>query len=725
MNFRCPNCHQAIRVDNEELTADERTVDAVTCPSCNSRFSFSADVETTVRPALGITVEHFELRELLGEGSFGTVYKAWDKELERFVAVKIPRPGTVTEATSKQFVREARYAAGVSHPNVVGVHEIGQYQDSFYIATQLIDGVSLLELRQARQFTQRQSAELMIPLLRGIQAFHDRGIIHRDLKPGNILVDTAGIPYVADFGLARRDQPSELTVTQSGKIVGTIAYMSPEQARGEVSGLSNRSDIFSMGVILYELLTGRRPFEATGSRTVLYRILTEDAPKPRGASHRISRDLQTICMKALRKEPPNRYESAGEMADDLQRFLDGRPITARPVSLPEKAWKLIRRNRLLSAAVSITTISMLVALVTMLQPSSATVPVVVNIENGDADLHFVRYDDVLRVPHASHFEVRSVSGGQAWLTPGLYRVHAKDSTGRRHEVWRTVPELPTTALGDQRYPHRSWTIEDGTVVLQPFQLFADKDVADSMVTINGGTIQIGLVPEAGDLAGYHQQTVEAMQVAVNEVSYKSFRSVMNQPLKSGSTSKTYLSEFQQQYGDRSEIPDEMPVSGYPIDVAIVYCELAGGRLPSCIEWEFVATLGGTSPYSSGSEPPLANLDEIQIKLVSSATSDTTPSGIRNLCSSVAEYTDSRCFSYAVLYPSSFASPPAMSTSREDLLRLPELVEVRGAPGDWIATGSTTSMVNPRDRHTAPLPPADTEAAKVYGRIGWRMMRSLD
>ena len=120
------------------------------------------------------------------------------------------------------------------------------------------------------------------------------------------------------------------------------------------------------------------------------------------------------------------------MADDLQRFLDGRPITARPVSLPEKAWKLIRRNRLLSAAVSITTISMLVALVTMLQPSSATVPVVVNIENGDADLHFVRYDDVLRVPHASHFEVRSVSGGQAWLTPGLYRVHAKDSTGRRH-----------------------------------------------------------------------------------------------------------------------------------------------------------------------------------------------------------------------------------------------------------------------------------------------------
>ncbi|MFO0979768.1 MAG: serine/threonine-protein kinase, partial [Planctomycetaceae bacterium] len=326
MHFRCPNCHQPVQIQGNAGAPDDHTMDGVTCPSCNSHFSLSENDASTMTLPAGRRVEHFELHEILGEGSFGTVYKAWDLELQRYVALKVPRSGIITAESSAQFLREARMVAQIEHSNVVSVYEIGKYEDSFYIASQLIDGVTLRERLKIRPFTEREAAELLIPLLRAIQVFHDQGIIHRDLKPGNVLISADGTPYVVDFGLARRESPGEVTVTHDGKVVGTILYMSPEQARGEIKQLTNRTDIFAMGVILFELLTGQRPFEAAGSRTVLYRITTEDAPSPRSLKKGLSRDLETICLKALRKVPADRYESAKEMAEDLQRFLDGKPI---------------------------------------------------------------------------------------------------------------------------------------------------------------------------------------------------------------------------------------------------------------------------------------------------------------------------------------------------------------------------------------------------------------
>ncbi|MBL8814589.1 MAG: protein kinase [Planctomyces sp.] len=725
MHFRCPNCHQPVHIpDRLDLKDDDKTLDAVTCPSCNSQFSLAENSATTASMEPGRQVGQFVLEQVLGEGTYGTVYKAWDTELLRHVALKLPRTGAVTADQRLQFLREARMAAKITNPHVVTVFEVGKFDDSFYIASQYIDGVTLRERLQMRPMTEREAAEFLIPLLRAIEVFHNQGIIHRDLKPGNILIGSDGTPLIADFGLARRDQAGETTVTQTGKVVGTIPYMSPEQARGDNKHLTNRTDIFAMGVILFELLTGHRPFVATNSRTVLYRIITEDPPSPRSLKRSIPRDLETICLKALRKDPLQRYESAAAMADDLQNFLDGKPILARPVSVPEQCWKLIRRNRVSFAATLVTVAAVVSAIMMMVRPPAGTVPVVIATENGDASLRFVRYNDVLRVPHESGFQAISNSGQRVYVTPGLYRIEGRDEAGRFHEVWRTIPELPSSGEGDPYYPHRAWSVKDGVVMLQPFRLFADQDVAESMVNVKGGQFEAGIENDTA-MARRHPQTVGDFEAGVNEVSYEVFRKVLNQPFKLSTLTGTYLSEINSRFGDRSMISDDTPVSGYPIDVAILYCELAGGRLPTCIEWEYLATLGGSAPYSTGNTPPIEQPENWSILSIKAVTSDTTPSGIRNLCSSVAEYTDSPGLSYVLLFPTRFPEDRRSHAGAEELARIPTLIEVRGAPSDWLASGVAAQFVNPRQRLLAPFPAADIDALTTYSRIGWRMVRAVD
>lgn len=724
MKFQCPNCRQAIVVEDSGRSGDDLTLNSITCPSCNSQFDCADSLEATTVVQVGRVLGQFELRELLGEGAFGSVFKAWDEKLQRFVALKIPRYGSMGGDVERTFLKEARLAAGISHSNVVGVYEIGQIDGTWFIATQLIDGISLRDRLKTKPPSEREAVEMVIRILNGIQSFHDRGIIHRDLKPGNILVDTSGNPFVADFGLARRQTPSEATVSQSGQVVGTILYMSPEQARGDVSELTNRSDLYAMGVILYELLSGKRPFEATDSRTVLYRIMTEDPPVLKKNNVRLPRDLETICLKALSKEPEKRYASASEMADDFRRFLDGKPILARPVSRIEKLVKLIRRNPLVTAAVSVAAIAMVTAAsLFATQREDSRVPVMIETDNGEASLRFVRYDHVLKVPFPEA-AVESTSGEEVRLLPGLYRVSGRSDSGGFHEVWRTVPELPSNGGGDPRFPYRWWQIENGVVRLQPFHLFAEDEVEDSMVLVRGGTFEAGSGTGPASLAMKHTQKVESLKVGINEVSFGQFRKVLNQPLKQGPSRSTFLEEFNRQYGDRSDVPDTMAVSGYPIDVAIVYCELAGGRLPSCIEWEYVATNGGSSKYSTGEKPPVENPAELKVLPVTESTPDTNLAGIRNLCFSLGEFTESVLISYALLYPDKFP-PTQFRISREDLARLPEMTELRGLSRDWLAGDVTDKAVDPKERVVGPGPIIDLQAKDVYRHVGWRMVRQAN
>jgi serine/threonine-protein kinase len=290
----------------------------------------------------------YDLLEEIGRGGMGVVYKAWEPRLRRFVALKMVRGGELASAVDlSRFRTEAQAAAGIAHANIVPVYEVGTCDGQAYFTMKYVDGPTLAARVIGGPLPQREAVRLMRDVSRAVHEAHRAGILHRDLKPSNVLLDQDGRPLVADFGLAKRfhGEPGALAtggLTQTGHFVGTPSYMAPEQAGGGRGTPGVAADVYSLGAIFYELLTGRPPFQAASAMDTVLLVQSEEAVRPRLLNPKIDPDLEMVCLRCLEKRPDHRYPSAGALADDLDAYLQGEPVSARSSSLGYFVSRLLR-----------------------------------------------------------------------------------------------------------------------------------------------------------------------------------------------------------------------------------------------------------------------------------------------------------------------------------------------------------------------------------------------
>jgi hypothetical protein len=305
----------------------------------------------TVPPPGVIRVRYFgdyELLEELGRGGMGIVYKALQRSLNRLVALKmILSAQFASPAEVERFRREAQAVAQLDHPGIVPLYELGEHEGQRYFSMKWIEGNNLRQDLPHFRANHRAAARLLATVARSVHAAHRCNILHRDLKPGNILLDADKQPHVADFGLAKR-LDGATSLSPSGAIVGTASYMAPEQAAARAGRLSPAADIYSLGAILYEILAGQPPFHAETPLETLCQVVEREPPSPRQLNPNIDRDLEIICLKCLDKRPQRRYVSGEKLAEDLENWVEGRPIEARPVGRIERAWLWCRRKPVLA-----------------------------------------------------------------------------------------------------------------------------------------------------------------------------------------------------------------------------------------------------------------------------------------------------------------------------------------------------------------------------------------
>jgi tRNA A-37 threonylcarbamoyl transferase component Bud32 len=334
-------------------------------PADDSAVALSqASPEMTIDGLLG-SVRYFgdyELLSVIARGGMGVVFKARQVSLNREVALKMILTGQLASAADvARFRAEAQAAANLDHPSILPIYEVGEHQGKQYFAMKLATGSSLSDKVVGLVNDPKVAVELFGKVCRAVDFAHKRGILHRDLKPSNILLDDDGMPYVTDFGLAKKVE-SDSNLTQSGVIVGTPSYMAPEQARAE-RGLSISADVYSLGAILYELLTGQPPFRGSTVVDTILRVLNEDPVNPRTVNPHVDRDLSVIALKCLEKNPAKRYESAVALADDLDRWARGEPVSVSPATRVERAIKWARRKPTAAAAYGFSALTITLALV--------------------------------------------------------------------------------------------------------------------------------------------------------------------------------------------------------------------------------------------------------------------------------------------------------------------------------------------------------------------------
>jgi WD40 repeat protein/tRNA A-37 threonylcarbamoyl transferase component Bud32 len=303
----------------------------------------AAQAASLIAPA-GVVIPGYEVLGELGRGGMGVVYKARQTKLNRLVAVKMILSGAHAGSEERQrFLTEAEAVARLQHPNIVQIHEIGEAGGYAFFSLEFCPGGPLAAKLNGTPLPAQEAARLVEALARAVQAAHEAGVVHRDLKPANVLLLADGTPKITDFGLAKKLEGGA-GQTASGAILGTPSYMAPEQAEGKSGKVGPAADVYALGAVLYELLTGRPPFKAATALDTVLQVLSEEPVPPRRLLPRLPRDLETICLKCLHKEPRKRYASAADLVADLRRFQEGEPIRARAVGRAERAWRWCRRN---------------------------------------------------------------------------------------------------------------------------------------------------------------------------------------------------------------------------------------------------------------------------------------------------------------------------------------------------------------------------------------------
>jgi len=427
--------------------------EAAAATSDQSRQGISADPNATGAQStwsyepLGMTdgarsgsvvpaIPDYEIEGELGRGGMGVVYRARQTTVNRPVAIKMILGGKYTDPLAQaRFLIEAEVIAAIQHPHVVQLFQFGRHDDQPFFVLEFVGGGSLAEkLKEARRFTPRDAAIMVAKLADGMAAAHQKGVVHRDLKPANVLLTEAGEPKITDFGLAKIGQ-SDMTTT--GAVMGTPSYMSPEQAAGKTREMGTLTDVYALGAILYALTTGRPPFRADTPMATIQQVLTREPERPRAVDARIPRDLETICLKCLEKDAKKRYATALELAADLRAFLEGRPITARPVGPVERTWKWVKRNPAWTSGIAAALLLLTVATVTGNAIRNATR----NATHAAGLVQSVLKADTAQVPVI----VDEMAPYRKWTDPLLRKEYDKAPPNSRQQLHASLALLPVDA----------------------------------------------------------------------------------------------------------------------------------------------------------------------------------------------------------------------------------------------------------------------------------------
>ncbi len=619
----------------------ERTIDSPVNPDAVNPSDLDSELMSTIPPFNeGERIAHFVIQRLIDRGGFGFVFAAFDEKLERVVALKIPHAREMSEAQKQAFLQEARLSAKLNHPNIVSVHEVGETNGRIWIASDLIDGRSLVGYLHRNTLSEKQVASICASICSGVQAAHQMRIIHRDIKPGNILMDRNGHPYIADFGLAFRDEPS--ADGQAYRLAGTLPYMSPEQL-DRFGVVDARSDVYAVGVILYQMLAGERPYR--GWRTEIMDKILEARPRTlQTHNSNISPEIEAVCLKAIDGNAETRYQSAKEMEADLKRFLsDEMPLAYEP-NFVDQSKRWIKKHKWpLSTAAAILA---LVAFIFLRPPAGATdeekglglfpppssekLSVVVSTNPAGASIAIVPLDRRTYNPDVS--KKIQLSGKNQYtvsLEPGRYIVEAVRDQGNKlsiQEVIRTVPrvagESPKFRLGLNSQTYYLGTEENQIV-------WPTIDMSNLTDDIHFKLVDGGVLKQNSVLGEHPVEDVliAPFQIQELEVLTAEYEKVL----------RTKAQRMRSRF-DRGKDLSSYPVTNVSLFEALEFAERTYSRLLTFDEFMFAATNRATTSYPWGEDTSLMEnwIHDAQAPPAHDVTSN--PSNVRGLISRAAEWT---------------------------------------------------------------------------------------